>query len=106
MRDGSALGAPAAFDLGTVGGADLLRIPTGGIEAGRLADLVALDLDDLSLHPVTTLEQQIVHSMQPTAIARVMVGGRVVAENGELTGVPRAEIRKRVASAVSEWEPS
>jgi 5-methylthioadenosine/S-adenosylhomocysteine deaminase len=103
LTDGGALDASTSFRLGTKGGADLLGLDAGGIEAGRFADLVALDLDDLSLHPLKTLEHQIVSSMQPTAIARVMVGGEVVVERGRLLRFDAAEVRRLIEETTSSW---
>ena len=101
--DGAALPAPEAFGLGTSAGADLLGLPTGSISPGMAADLVALDLEDLSLQPPGNLERHMVHSMQPTAVARVVVGGRTVVERGTPTGVDLAELRRRIADATSGW---
>jgi 5-methylthioadenosine/S-adenosylhomocysteine deaminase len=103
LTDGSALGARRAFDMGTRAGADVLGLSVGALEPGLFADVVALDLDDLSLQPIGTLEYQMVHSMQPTAIARVMVGGEVVAERGRVTTVDHAEVRARVAAVSAPW---
>lgn len=103
LTDGGALGAPEAFRLGTTAGADLLRMPVGALQPGRRADLVALDLDDLSLQPVQNLERHIVHSMQSTAISKVMVEGEVVVENGRLTRIPNEEIRLRIAATARNW---
>ncbi|MGH2749728.1 MAG: amidohydrolase family protein [Actinomycetota bacterium] len=103
LRDGSAVEARTAFALGTSGGADLLALRTGEIAKGLRADLVALDLNDLSLQPLATLEQQLVHSMRPTAIARVMVGGAPVVEHGRLTRMDHAGIRRGIAEVTSEW---
>lgn len=103
LTDGGALDAGTAFRLGTAGGADLLRIETGRIASGCLADLVALDLDDLSLHPLATLDHQIVASMQQTAIAKVVVGGEVVVDRGRLVKVEGARVRELVAEATAGW---
>ena len=103
LCDGGALDARTAFALGTTGGADLLGVNAGVIGPGKLADLVALDLEDLSLHPLATLEQQVVNSMQPTAIERVMVGGETVVERGRLTRMDHAEIRARIREITGEW---
>jgi 5-methylthioadenosine/S-adenosylhomocysteine deaminase len=103
LMDGGALPAPAAFELGTRAGGRLLRLPVGSLDDGSYADLIALDLDDLSLHPLTTIDHQIVNSMQPTAIARVMVGGEVVVERGRLLKVDDAEVRARIAGVTSGW---
>ncbi len=103
LRDGGALHAQTALALGTTGGADLLNLNAGRIEPGNHADLVALGLDDLSLYPLANLEHQVVNSMQPTAIERVMVGGETVVERGRLTRMDHAEILARVAQVTGAW---
>ena len=103
LNDGAALDATTAFAMGTRAGADLLGVKAGAIEPGRLADLVAVDLDDLSLQPRVTLDRQLVHSMQPTAITKVMVGGRVVVDAHRTTGIALEKIRERVAEATRGW---
>ena len=101
--DGSVLPAPVAFDLGTRAGGDLLGLPTGEIRAGMKADLVALDPSDLSLQPPGNLERHLVHSMQPTAIAKVVVGGRTIVERGALMGVDLADLGARIGRTTSRW---
>lgn len=103
LTDGSVLGAPDAIRLGTEAGADVLKMPVGALRPGRRADIVALDLDDLSLQPEGYLERHVVHSMQPTAIAKVMTGGRVVAEDGALTTVPLEEVRAAITRTTATW---
>jgi 5-methylthioadenosine/S-adenosylhomocysteine deaminase len=96
--DGAALDARTAFELGTVTGASMLNIAAGSIQPDRFADLVALDLGDLSLQPVATLDKNVVNSMQQTAIARVMVGGAVVWDEGGPTRIDAGELRARIAA--------
>jgi 5-methylthioadenosine/S-adenosylhomocysteine deaminase len=103
LCDGSAIDARTAFALGTSGGADLLGLNAGAVRSGCVADLVALDLDDLSLHPLATLEHQLVSSLQPTAISRVRVGDEIVVEDGRLTRMDHAEIRARVGETTRDW---
>lgn len=103
LLDGAAVDAPTAFDLGTAAGGELLGLPVGRIEGGSFADLVALDLDDLSLQPLVTLDRQIVASMQPSAIAKVMVGGKVVAERSALTMLESGRVRALVQEVTAGW---
>jgi 5-methylthioadenosine/S-adenosylhomocysteine deaminase len=103
LADGSALSAETAFALGTAGGADVLGLPVGALAAGRRADLVALDLADPSLWPRATLRKQVVNSIQQTAIARVMVEGRVVADGGRPVSVDERELRVRVEEVARRW---
>jgi 5-methylthioadenosine/S-adenosylhomocysteine deaminase len=104
LTDGGALDSATAFWLGTAAGGDLLRLPVGTFEPGAFADAVALDLNDLSLHPLTTIEHQIVNSLQPTAIAKVMVGGEVVVSDGALTRFDLDEVRALIAEATAGWK--
>lgn len=103
LLDGGAFDARRSFQLGTSAGADLLGLPVGRLVQGAFADLVALDLGDLSLHPLETLEHQLVNSMQPTAIVRVVVGGEVVAERASPTRIDLAELRARIAQVTGSW---
>ena len=104
LTDGSALGAPQALRLGTIAGAELLKVPAGEFAPGKRADIVALDLDDLSLYPSQMLERHVVNSMQGSALAKVMVAGESVAEQGRLTKVPLDEVRRRVDQATEGWQ--
>jgi 5-methylthioadenosine/S-adenosylhomocysteine deaminase len=103
LCDGGAIDARTAFALGTTGGADLLGVNAGSIAPGKLGDLVALDLGDFSLQPLRTLEHQVVNSMLPTAIDRVMVGGETVVERGRLMRMDHAEIRARIQEVAGDW---
>lgn len=104
LTDGSALGAGRAFDMGTRAGAELLHVDAGAIAPGKLADFVALDLDDLSLQPLATLARQIIHSMQSTAISKVMVGGKLVVDHGRILTIDAGRIAKRVNNLTKKWE--
>jgi 5-methylthioadenosine/S-adenosylhomocysteine deaminase len=106
LEDGSALDALRAFDLGTRAGGDILGLPVGTLEPGSCADLVGLDLDDLSLQPPGVLERHLVHSLQPTAIHSVMIGGRPVVRAGIPTRVDLAELRARIAEVTTSWRRS
>ncbi len=100
-HDGAAMDAHIAFDLGTRMGGDLLGLPVGTIAPGMHADLVGLDLLDLSLQPFEHLQRHVVNSMQPTAIRRVMVGGKIVVDNGRLTQMEHGELRRRIDDTVN-----
>ena len=103
LVDGSAMTAGVALALGTKAGGDLLGMPVGSFAAGCFADAVALDLDDLSLQPLATLEHQVVSSMQATAVSRVMVGGEIVVDGGRPQRFDLAELRARIAETTGAW---
>ncbi len=106
LQAGDAVDAATIFRLGTAVGAEVLGLRTGEIATGYFADLVAIDLTDLSVQPTARLDKHLVNSMQPTAIAKVMVGGELVVDGGKLAKFDAAEIRARVESITQEWGPS
>jgi hypothetical protein len=52
------------------------------------------------------LERHVVHSMQPTAIRRVMVGGEIVVRDGTPARVDVGELRSRIAHVTGPWSRS
>jgi 5-methylthioadenosine/S-adenosylhomocysteine deaminase len=103
--DGGALGAEQTLLMGTVRGGQALGLPIGRIAADHAADLVVVDLQALSVQPAKTAPQQIVYSMQPDAIARVIVGGEPIVEGGRLLRVDEREIVAKVREITAGWEP-
>jgi 5-methylthioadenosine/S-adenosylhomocysteine deaminase len=101
--NGQAITAEKCFAMGTRLGAEVLELPVGDLVAGRRADLVALDLDDPSLWPEQSLGKNVVYSLSARAVREVMVDGRVVVEDGRLTGVDLAEIAGRVRKLTESW---
>jgi 5-methylthioadenosine/S-adenosylhomocysteine deaminase len=103
--DASVLGAEEVLLMGTARGGLVLGLPIGRIAPDHAADLVVLDLDALSLQPRQTATQQVVYSMQPEAIRRVIVGGETVAEDGRLTRMDEREIVAKVQQVTAGWDP-
>jgi 5-methylthioadenosine/S-adenosylhomocysteine deaminase len=104
--DASVLGADETFPMGTARGGEILGLPVGRIAADHAADLVVVDLNELSLQPARTAPQQIVYAMQPQAIRRVLVRGEPIVEDGRLVNVDQQEIVSRVRAVTAEWEPA
>ena len=104
--DASVLGAAETFLMGTARGGHILGgLPIGRIAPDYAADLVVVDLAALSVQPPQTAANQIVYSMQPDAIRRVMVGGETIVEDGRLARVDEAEIVAKVREVTAGWEP-
>jgi len=103
LLDGRALDAATAFELGTRSGAEILGLEAGAIAPGRLADLVAVDLGDASLHPRTDTLKSVVYAMSDRAVTDVWVHGRRVVEGGRLTTVDEPELLARVRELTREW---
>ena len=105
LLDGAALPAETAFDLGTRSAGALLRLETGAVAPGQLADLTAVDLGHLSLQPRHDLLKSVVYAMSAQAVTDVWVHGRRVVEQGRLATVSEAELASRVAMLTKGWTP-
>jgi 5-methylthioadenosine/S-adenosylhomocysteine deaminase len=101
--DGSVLGAEETFLMGTARGGQALRLPVGRIAADHAADLVVVNLEHPSIQPRATAAQQIVYSMQPDAITKVIVGGQPLFEHGRLTRVDELDIVRAAAEITKDW---
>ena len=103
LLDGAAVDAATVFGLGTRSGAEILGLDAGVIAPGRLADLVAVDLDDASLHPPTDLLKSVVYAMSPRAVTDVWVHGRRVVDGGRLATVDAGRLLGRVRELTRQW---
>ncbi len=59
-----------------------------------------LDLDSINYVPLNDPTNQIVHCEDSSAVASVMVGGRLVLDEGRFTGFDYAKLRADVEAAV------
>ncbi|HJZ83698.1 MAG TPA: amidohydrolase family protein [Polyangia bacterium] len=101
--DGRAIDAETCFGFGTRGGGEVLELPVGRIAPGYAADLVALDLEDLSLLPLQSFCKNVVYALSARAIADVIVAGRRVVADRELCLLPVGAIRERVRQLTRDW---
>jgi guanine deaminase len=85
----------------TEGGARALGFAgkIGRIAPGYKADIVMLDLDHPNWLPFSDPVNQLVHCEDGTAVASVMIGGRLVVDNRRVTTVDLDRLRDRVAAA-------
>lgn len=83
------IGTDEALTMATEGSAKALGFEgrIGRIAAGFKADIVFLDLNDISFVPLNNIVHQLVHCADSKAIDKVMIGGRMVVEGGRVTTV-------------------
>lgn len=76
--------ASRLLECATVNGAHALGIASGTLQPGEYADMISIDLDDLSIagHDEQSLLPLVVFGMQRTAIRDVMVNGRFILRDG------------------------
>jgi guanine deaminase len=71
----------------------------GRIAPGYKADIVMLDLDHPNWLPLNDPVNQLVHTEDGTAVASVMIGGRLVVDNRRVVTVDLDRLRDRIAAA-------
>jgi len=98
--DAAAVPAEYALRMATINGARAMGIDdiTGSIEAGKAADLVAVNLGMLETQPVFDVTSQLVYSAGRHQVSDVWVAGRQQVRDGRLVTLDAADIRARAES--------
>ena len=86
-RNSSAISSEELVQILTMGGADVLGIDalTGSIAAGKQADIIAINLENLKFTSKKELLVGLIRENPPSAIDYVFVSGRAILENKRLT---------------------
>ncbi|HEX8142582.1 MAG TPA: amidohydrolase [Pyrinomonadaceae bacterium] len=86
-----------AFEMATLRGARALHMEReiGSIEAGKRADLVVVDLDDLNQTPSYNIYSQLVYSTKADDVRTVLVEGRILMRDRRLLTLNEEEIKGR-----------
>ena len=86
------------LEFATIQGARTVGLDhkVGTLSVGKRADLILVDLDDLSLIPATDPVATLVLRAQPANVSWVLVDGKVRKRDGKLVDVDLARIRELV----------
>ncbi|MFC6952427.1 amidohydrolase [Halorubellus litoreus] len=95
--DASAVPADAVVEMATQGGADVLSIDSGRIEAGANADLAVLDLDAAHLTPQHDLVSHLAYAATGSDVRHTVCDGQVLMRDRELTTLDAASVRERAS---------
>lgn len=89
--------APEAFAMATIRGAMALHMERdiGSLEAGKLADFVLIDANQLHLTPLYNVYSHLVYAAQAADVRTVVIGGRVVMRDRQLLTLDEAAIKRR-----------
>jgi 5-methylthioadenosine/S-adenosylhomocysteine deaminase len=84
--DPTVMDARTVLRMGTIEGARALGLDeiTGSLEPGKQADIIIIDTDRPHLKPMYRPESHLVYAARGSDTAFVMIGGRVVLEDGSL----------------------
>ena len=98
--DATALSATEAIAMATLDGARALGIDdrVGSIEAGKRADLVAIDLRHPAMQPLHDVHAQLVHAAGGPRVTHTFVNGQCVYANGEWPTLDIDEVLTRASS--------
>ncbi len=79
--DPTVLPAKEALEMATINGAKTLGINAGAIDAGKLADIILIDLKRPELTPMNNLAANLVYSAKGSCVDTVICDGRILMED-------------------------
>jgi cytosine/adenosine deaminase-related metal-dependent hydrolase len=84
--------------MATLGGAEALGLSKeiGSLEAGKLADIIAVDLTGIHVQPVFSPTDALVFSCRAPDVRMTMVGGEILYEGGAVAGFMSGELSNAV----------
>ena len=96
--DAAALSAHQALAMATLDGARALgrQDDLGSLEAGKLADIIAVDLSDPFLQPVYDPASHLVYSNHGRQVSHSWIGGVPQVQEGRLTRIDVPDLMLRV----------
>lgn len=73
-----------------------LQDKVGSLVAGKQADLILINAQDINLYPVGNAFGTVVHAAERSNVDTVMIGGRIVKRNGKVLGVDSERLRAAI----------
>jgi cytosine/adenosine deaminase-related metal-dependent hydrolase len=99
--------APQILRCMFAGGARALRWPDiGRLEPGARADIALLDLDTLPFTPLNDVHRQLVFCEPSSSVRFTIADGRVLFEDGRVTTVDEAALRREARELATEYRKS
>jgi 5-methylthioadenosine/S-adenosylhomocysteine deaminase len=94
--------APAKeiFEIATKNGAKALKINAGEIKEGKLADLILVDLNQVSFQPGHNLVSDIVYSASGNCVSDLICNGKILMRDRKIEG--EEKIKKEAAKRARE----
>lgn len=78
--------AQEIFRAATINGAKALRIKAGKIQVGQLADLILIDLNEISLQPGYNLISDLVYSSSGSVVSDLICQGKILMREKKIAG--------------------
>jgi len=104
QQDSTAISAKEVFNMGTKNGAKALKINSGEIKIGKLADLILVDLNKVNLIPNYNLISNLVYSASGDCVSDVICNGKILMRNRRIDWEERIkkEVKKRVKNLLKK----
>ena len=98
-NDPKAISAREVLRLATIGGAQVLGLADriGTIERGKRADLAIIDLQQVKVQPVYSVESAIVYAASGSSVVTTICDGRILMRRGEVLTVDEAQVMRKAA---------
>ena len=92
--DPEALPAKKAFEMSTIGGARVLGLEKeiGSLEAGKRADMIAIELDTPNAVPMYDVYSQLVYALKGSNVRDVVIDGREIVRDGRCLTLDRQTV--------------
>lgn len=100
-RNPELMSAKQVFDMATINGAKAIGFgaESGSIEEGMKADIILVNTDKPHMYPLNNPFSTIVYSAQASDVDTVIVDGKIVMENRELTTIDEEMVKHKAAQA-------
>lgn len=103
QKDASAVDAMEVLKMATVNGALAMGLRDADIlAAGKLADIIMIDLMQPNMQPINNIPKNIVYSGSKSNVAMTMIGGRILYEKGRFFLAKQPEDIYRKAGQIKE----
>jgi 5-methylthioadenosine/S-adenosylhomocysteine deaminase len=83
-KDPRVISTKEIFQMATKNGAKALRINTGEIKVGKLADLVLINLNKIEMFPNYDLISNLIYSDSKNCVSDVICNGKILMRDGEI----------------------
>ena len=99
-KKATAVPAHEALRMATLNGAKALGIDriTGSLEVGKAADIVAIDLNNITLQPLHNPASQLVYTDCSSQVSHCWVNGELLVADKQLTGFDLNTLTNKVQS--------
>ncbi len=96
-KDPTVLNAREALEMATIRGARAIHLDReiGSLEAGKLADLLIVNLDSAHLSPIYNVYSHLVYATKASDVETVMINGRIVMEDRQVQTIDGRAVRAK-----------